>query len=192
MLLKIIISTLAILLTVAHLFITDFSLDTTALILLVISVIPWISHLLKSMEFPGGLKFEFKELQSTTDKAMKIGLISKNLTDNEEKEYSFQLIQTDDPILALAGLRIEIEKRLKNIAQQKNIGTNMQGIGNIVRNLKNHEIIGQKEFLIINDLIFVLNKAVHAENLDKRTIDWTMFYGPRILKALDEAIELNK
>jgi len=192
MVLKIIISIFAITLAFLHTLYPQVDIDLTSLILIIIALFPWFAHILKSMELPGGIKFEFKELQDTMYKAKEAGLISEDLTTKDDKNYSFQLIATNDPVLALAGLRIEIEKRLKKLAEGNDIGTKMQGIGSLIQNLKTKGIINNQEYSFISDMVGTLNRAVHAENIDDRAAHWAIEYGPKILKALDEKIETQK
>ena len=65
--LKYAITIIAILIALAHLIWPSLSIDAITLTLLFISLIPWLSPLFKSLEFPGGLKIEFKELKEKMD-----------------------------------------------------------------------------------------------------------------------------
>jgi hypothetical protein len=79
--------------------------------------------LIDTAEFPGGWKFKFRNLKDIAAKAQEIGLTSEPLSKQDEKKYSFQLVGIEEPNLALAGLRIELEKRLKTLAERNNIST---------------------------------------------------------------------
>ena len=61
---KIIVSTLALSAIALNYFRPDLFTATTTL-LIVIAVLPWISSLIKSVEFPGGFKIEFQDLNCT-------------------------------------------------------------------------------------------------------------------------------
>lgn len=60
--LKVIISIIALALLIVH-FMRPNMLDITSLCLLGIAILPWISDLIKSVEFPSGFKIEFQELK---------------------------------------------------------------------------------------------------------------------------------
>ena len=97
-----------------------------------------------------------------------------------------------DPNLALAGLRIEIEKRLKQLAEKNNIGTSMQGVGRLLQMLSDKELIGYEEKSVLLDMIGMLNSAVHGARIDRKSYAWAMEYGPRILKTLDIRLAQKK
>lgn len=54
--------------------------------------------------------------------------------------YSFQLVADEDPNLALAGLRIEIEKRLTQIAESYQIDPGRSSAGRLLRILGKQDI----------------------------------------------------
>lgn len=188
MIIRILFSGISIGLFLIHLFIPDVKIDIITLVLLVFAVIPWITHILESLELPGGWKFTFRKLEATGKQAEEMGFISNEISNSDLEKYSFQLVGDNDPNLALAGLRIEIEKRLKTIAERNNIGIRMQGVGKLLNILSDKHLIGKEERSILADMIGLLNKAVHGAKLDTRAYTWAMDFGPRILKALDEKI----
>ncbi|MCH7575863.1 MAG: hypothetical protein IIA59_12170 [Candidatus Marinimicrobia bacterium] len=188
MLTRILISILTLSLAVANTLSATITIDATSLVLIIISILPWIAPLLKSLELPGGFKVQFRDIERITERAEEIGLVSDPIPDDELHEYSFQQVSTSDPAFALAGLRIEIESRIKKIAKSHGIGTERQGVGRLIQILKNTEIIGHQESSVLLDLIVILNNAVHAESNDARSTIWAIEIGPRLLKALDAKI----
>jgi hypothetical protein len=91
-------------------------IDAITLALLVIAAIPWLRPLFKSLELPGGLKVEFQDVKNVTERADAAGLVASQPPGNPNT-YSFQLIADNDPNLALAGLRIELERHLGQLAE---------------------------------------------------------------------------
>lgn len=61
--LKWLITIVAIALTLAHLFFPEVRIDAITVTLVIVAAVPWLSPLFKSLEFPGGLKFEFQEVK---------------------------------------------------------------------------------------------------------------------------------
>jgi hypothetical protein len=102
-----------------------------------------------------------------------------------EPEYSFQLVYSRDPNLALAGLRIEIEKRLSALAEKADIPVRPGGVGQLLRALDRKELLSHEERAALADMIGLLNAAVHGAVVDPRASEWALDVGPRILASLD-------
>src|SRR5690606_33201444 len=100
--------------------------------------------------------------------------------------YSFQLVADEDPNLALAGLRIEIERRLSQIAEAKGLATRNASVGKLIRELSDQGALRQEERAVLMDMIGLLNSAVHGADVDRRAADWAMKVGPRVLEALEQ------
>lgn len=186
---QITISVAALIIAGIHIIKPDLKIDAITLVLIAFAIIPWLAPLIKSIEFPGGWKIEYQDLERTRQKADKVGLLSEILSDEDSKKYSFQVITQDDPNLALAGLRIEIEKRLKKLAELNNIGTKMQGMARVLDMLSKKQLINLQEKSVISDMIGLLNAAVHGARVDKHAAEWAIDIGPRILKSLDDRLE---
>jgi hypothetical protein len=184
---KIVISILAFIIALIHITWPDLSIDYITLTLFIIAIFPWSVPLLKSLEFPGGLKIEFNnELEKTTKRAEKAGLISEDIP--ESPQYSFQLVADQDPNLALAGLRIEIEMRLNEIAKRRKISSRNKGVSQLLSLLAESGILSDEEKSVLGDLIGLLNKSVHGLEVDNKSADWAIQIGPRILRTLDEKL----
>ena len=178
----------AILLALVHLIWPSISIDAITLALIVIAILPWLAPLVKSLELPGGWKVEFQELQRAASRADTAGLLAAEPSKAEES-FSFQSISKRDPNLALAGLRIEIEKRLAKLAEVSGIEQRRpMGIGQLLRALAQREVLTNDERSILADMVNMLNAAVHGAVVDQRSADWAIDIGPRLLTSLDERI----
>ena len=186
-----IISISATIIALIHITFPNLMIDSITLTLIVIAIIPWLAPLLKSIELPGGTKIELRDLEKVEEKAKEVGLITKEPKQEKTKKYFFQDISYEDPQLALANLRIEIEKRLRKIAELKQISLNRKGFGELLRVLSENNLLSQEERSVLLDLVGLLNKAVHSEigSVDYRTVQWALDIGPEILKGLDERLE---
>jgi len=182
------ITALAVVVIIVHLIWPSLSIDWITLALLVVAILPWLAPLFKSVEFPGGWKIEFQELQKAKENADKAGLLAPLSTVAVAPEYSFQVIADDDPNLALAGLRIEIEKRLLQLAESKGIQVQRASVGRLMKLLAEQGVLVQEEYVVLADMIGLLNSAVHGASVDRRAVDWAMEVGPRLLKSLDNKI----
>ncbi|MBB5208032.1 hypothetical protein [Chiayiivirga flava] len=106
----------ALALALAHLLFPNLAIDAITLGLLAVAIIPWLAPLIKTLELPGGWKVELQEMYQVSSRAQDAGLISSE-SGSPAPEHSFQLVADRDPNLALAGLRIEIERRLLRLAE---------------------------------------------------------------------------
>jgi len=150
-------------------------------------LVPWLAPVFKSLEFPGGWKVEFQELQKVAVRAEQAGLLAaKDVA--PQPEYTFQRVAEHDPNLALAGLRIEIEKRLVALAETHGVGVQGRGLGQLLRILAQRQILTDGERSVLSDLTELLNSAVHGATVDDRAAEWAMDVGPLILKALDDLV----
>ena len=101
----------------------EIKIDSLSVILLVLAMIPWFIQYIKSLEINGIGKVELitKDQKDIIEKNVEeIGIINNS---NEEirKNYSFYKLRYEDPKLALAGLRIELESTLEKIMKQNQL-----------------------------------------------------------------------
>lgn len=189
---QIFITIFAVCVGLTHLLFPDLHIDAIFITLIIIAIIPWLEPLLKSVELPGGLKVEFQDLKKIEDEAKKAGLISDdknpsndlNLITNSET-YSFIEIAEKNQELALVGFRIEVEKRLRSLADKYSIESNKFSITKLIDALKYKEILSEAETKSLKDIIHTLNYAAHGMDYDIRNANWVIENGPKILESLD-------
>jgi len=184
----IVISVVALLAAIAHIFLPDVKIDAITLALLLMAVLPWLGFIFKSVELPGGLKVEYPALEKASEDAAKVGLLS---APQKREESPYLAIAEQDPNLALAGLRIEIERRLREIAKRRGLEGERLGVGQLLQLLRTHSAISPQEDSVLNDLIHLLNRAVHGAEVDSRAAQWAIDVGPRLLSTLDERISVE-
>lgn len=183
---QLLITVVALLTVSVHLIWPDLKIDAITLSLIIVAILPWLAPLFKSIELPGGWKFEFQDLVKAEERAEEAGLLAEPA---EAPEYSFQIVAEKDPNLALAGLRIEIENRLVKLAESANIDTRKTSVGRLINTLNKSNLLSFEERSVLADLIILLNAAVHGAKVDERSADWAMDIGPRLLKGLDNKIQ---
>jgi len=158
------------------------------LALVLIAILPWLQPLIKSVELPGGFKVEMQELNNATEKAEAAGLLAKQPL-RQNMALSFISVAQTDPILALAGLRIEIEKRLRGISETHGIPDKKLGVRRLTVQLGEHSVLTPQQISILNDLIVLLNNAVHGGDVPPEAAKWAIEIGPRLLASLDEHLK---
>ena len=186
--LQVCITIFSIAIAAVHLLWPTAAIDGITLTLILVAVLPWVAPLFKSVELPGGVKVEFQELEKARERADKAGLLVKPQTAKQLPEYSFQIVANEDPNLALAGLRIEIEKRLLQIAKSQGIDPERKSAGKLLQLLAEKQLITFEARSVLADMLGLLNSAVHGAVVDPRAASWAMEFGPRLLKSLDERI----
>lgn len=189
---QIFISLVALMVAIIHVLWPKITIDAITVFLLIVALVPWLFPLLKSLELPGGWKIEFQELEKARKKAEKAGLLSKKNRKKKAPSYSFESILDKDPNLALAGLRIELEKRLVQIAKLNKLDVNRASVGQLLRLLNQKQILTPEESSALADMSGLLNAAVHGADVDKRAADWAIDVGPKVLQSLDEKIDKSK
>ena len=173
----------------AHLFWPDLRFDGIAMMLFAVAAIPWLLPLFKSVELPGGLKFEFQALQDAEKRAVEAGLLDEHPEPAPSQKYSFQVIADEDANLALVGLRIEIERCLGRLAEAAGVGTARLGVSRLLRLLGEEGILTREERGVLADLVGLLNSAAHGRTADQRSVQWALEVGTRLLATLEKRIE---
>lgn len=181
-----VISIFALLIAIAHMWLPNVTIDAITLALIVIAIVPWLGTLFKSLEFPGGWKIEYHDLKMVERRIDEAGLLTTTEEVNGETKYSFLLVAGEDPNLALAGLRIEIEKRLIKLAESKGIDSPKATIRALLRTLTQAEVLSSEEYSVLSEMLDLLNSAVHGKKVDHRAAEWAIDIGPRLLASLDE------
>ncbi|GGF44264.1 hypothetical protein [Echinicola rosea] len=182
------ISAIGILFIVGHLILPDIKIDGITVLLIIIVITPWLAPVFKSFELPGGLKVEFHDLEKATQKLEESGLIKKGSASKQHQvhsKYSFLNVVDIDSNLALSGLRMEIESRLKELAEQNFKVVDRHGINQIARQLSEHGVLSNQESSAILDILPILNKAAHGQDVDEQTHKWVIEIGPQILDSLE-------
>lgn len=183
--LKKIISSICFLVIIIHIIFPKLSIDSIVVTLLIIGIVPWLSPLFKSFT-AAGIGVEYKDFEEI-EKKFKENNFLKYPKKNEKIFYpSFK---SEDPILSLAWLRIEIEKRIKILNDLCNLPQN-KDIYKLLSQLKNKEILSEGEFSSLRALRGILNRAVHGGKINSKIGDWSLKNGQNILFTLDEKIKI--
>ncbi|MCB2200368.1 hypothetical protein KQI63_13250 [bacterium] len=161
--------------------------NSSVLIIVVIAILPWLNPIFKSIELPGGFKFEFQQLKEVEKKVIDSGLIETSSNNPKEKRhiYSFEHVTNSDPTGYILGLSIELRSKLQMLAASWDITTDNRHITDLTNDLYEKNILNNNEREAINDIIPVLQKAMHSDHSDNRTFDWVKEFGPKILRSLD-------
>jgi hypothetical protein len=92
-----------------------------------------------------------------------------------------------DPSLQLVSLRIEIEKRLRQLATTRGIRHAGSSAG-LLRELTDQGAIDQAAASALADLIGMGNRAAHGVPVSDAAGEWATRYGPGLLDVLDRYV----
>ncbi len=183
--LALVITLSALAIALVHIRWPDLPIDAITLGLIVIAVVPWLAPYFKSLEFPGGLKVELRErLEKAANLAEQAGILAPPANIAVTAHASASPILYSDPNLALAALRIEIEKRLRTLAEKNNLP--IKNLSKMLYDLTERNVLGKDAYYALQDMIKVLNRAVHGARVNPDAAHFANTIGPRLLKHLDD------
>ena len=143
-----------------------------------IAVLPWVMGLIERVTAPGGFEIVFADAKRKLDQ-------TETRPDAEDAQV-FEYFKTDDPNLAVALLRVEIERRLRRIAEQvfSDSVKPRRGLKPLMEELREQGAISNDAAALILDLLPVMNQAVHGIHLRPDVTEFAIRYGPRILARI--------
>ena len=187
---KIAISIICVILGVAHLIWPDVKVDLATLVLLVVAILPWLADVIRSVELPGGFKIELQDVKAATEKVTGGKVTSQPAQPPMGGDIQFlREIAGSDPNLALVGLRIEIERRLAQLAELAQIPATRRSAGVLLRDLMAREQIDRQTAAGLGDLIALGNQAAHGAEVSSTAAAWALDTSPLILEMLDGLID---
>jgi hypothetical protein len=100
------------------------------------------------------------------------------------QEPSYLTIAEQDPRLGLILLRIEIEKRLRAIADKMGL-PKARSISQMLRELEGQGVLSSESLGGLRDLISLGNQAAHGVPVSSDAALSAVDYGPRVLGILE-------
>jgi hypothetical protein len=124
-------------------------------------------------------------LKVATAEAATAGLLHDPRPDQRQQPI-YQLIYNDDPTLSLAGLRIAIEKRLRDLATKVKLENAKAPLKRLVDALSQAGVLTRAETGAFHDLSPLLNAATCSLEYSKEGADWAFSIGPQLLASSEE------
>ena len=192
------ISLLCIFLIIIHAIFPRFAIDTTTVALIIILIFPWLLPYIKTAKLPGGIEITTREVQQLEDVTLRsaIGTIPVAMRPPRRRvppppppQPTRSMLFKVDPNLALASLRLDIERKLREIARSRELDVERLPLRHVLNILHLREIIGSSEFESLSMIIKVCNKAVHAEEVDPALALRVLDMGDLAVQYLDSKIE---
>lgn len=120
-------------------------------------------------------------LQAAAD----MGIEAQVGSGDEKAIAHLKSISKADPNLALVGFRIEIEKRLRELASRNAIDDH-RDLPFVINQLHLRGTVPSTLLSALSDLIALGNKAVHGESVDPAVAPWIFNQGTSVLNVLDK------
>jgi Domain of unknown function (DUF4145) len=190
--LKWLVTGVALALLAARLLWPHLSIDSIALGLLIVAILPWASTLIESAKFPGGWEVKFRDLKAAST-AIESGSAKQSDVDPQaEKNDSFQAvarpIMEADANLALVALRIEIEKRMRNLAYHYDVPMNLP-LTRLFKELRDKDVLPDGIASSLQEIIQAGNRAAHGASVEPTVQNWAIESSTKILRALDDLLK---
>ncbi len=157
---------------------------------------PWLPLLIKEISLPGGTKITLRDLKEPSDNIIEEGKsknIEPKIDENElkrQKQLGYSVLE--NPNLALVSVRIEIEKRIRELAQLHLKTERIFSLKRAANELVKKKILSPSISGSLLELIDLGNKAAHGEEVSYDAIDWAIDYAPKILSILDQYVDKFK
>ncbi len=182
----ILISLIFIALAGVHTFVDKITIDSIGIILIVLGALPWMFPFLKSLELPGGVKIELKDVKQATDKINEEIQVNVHETTQKKSEYSYlSFVANHDPNLVLVAVRIEIEKTLREVYGETDRPI---PLSRMVRELTQEKGLSPNIAEGLMELIKIGNKAAHGVDVTDGAAEWVIDVAPKLLSQLKSGI----
>lgn len=180
---------------VFHILFPDLSIDTITIILILIMIFPWLYPYVKSISLPGGWGVEFrdavKHLEETADESNIMKDRDRKKIREEIEPIKLDLLRID-PIIAFASLRSDLERKISEILNLKNIELPTYSIHLLLSSLFFRDIISSSDYQTINEIIKICNQVIHGRKIDISVAIRVYYIGQATLTFLDSLIDLIK
>jgi len=183
-----------------HVIYPKLAIDSITISLLVLLIVVWFFPWVKAFKFPGG-EIQMRDVEKAQESLAKVDLPRRpqpptNLTitaiDGVELgklSLRDQLLE-GDPNLALASLRIEIERRLRELATKRGIFVQkIAGVTQVIQALRERGDLDPKLASSLLEIIALCNRAVHGAKVDTEVARSTVALGEELLSVLNNLIQ---
>ena len=181
--LKIGISSVAGLLILARLIWPEVKIDVITIGLFIVALVPWLTAIVESMKFPGGWEIKLRDIEEAGKKVTE----ARPALESVELP-KFMVVAEQDPNLALVALRIEVENRLRSLAEKHSISTSGP-LSRLLRELQQKEVLNKAAFHGLQEIVMAGNRAAHGASVEPALADWAFTNGSEILSILDEELK---
>jgi hypothetical protein len=175
----------ALALVVVHLVWPALKVDAITITLLILAGVPWLAPLVSSAKFPGGWEITFRDV---ADAGAKIDGAQPIEGMTTASPGQLELAPDQDANLALVRVRIELERRLRDLAGQHGV-LKLRSLHKLVRDLSSKGVLSPAAASGLAELIYAGNRAAHGAAIEPAVADWARDFAPGVLAELDGLLE---
>jgi hypothetical protein len=177
----------------AHIAFPSLRIDIVTLSLLVVAVLPWLAPIIKSVELPGGIRVEVQDVKAAAEKIIARGVPRPGAAATEPHPLPAEVAQLrdvgrQDPNLAIVGLRIAIEKRLRAAAERRGVESEHLSAKGLVHELSDRGVLPGDLADGVADLLAIAKQAAHGATVESAAADYALEAAPFVLSSLDEQL----
>ena len=164
--------------------------NISIILLLVIALSPFISAITKIRFGDFEAEIDPKEIQKIKDEVSAQVTDSNKSGETPEIESTINAIRelvNSDPILALAKLRIELEKVLNKLFRMTHTGNQQRrpmSAGQLVNSLSTTEVLPKNIAQSVRQVISICNRAIHGEEIRQEDAKSVVEVGTSLLSEL--------
>lgn len=154
-----------------------FQVDALTVLILFILSIPIFAPYLRKAKLLGA-EFEFKDEIRETEKLVQLSVEQAEKAEiaGERKILQFETFKLStarqlldsDPVLALAALRIEIERKFKLLVDSLGLSIrNEQSMSKLIEAVKKQGLLSSEQVAALQKIVSMCNKAIHGSLISK-------------------------
>ncbi len=178
-----------------HILYPTLPVDATILGLLTLLVFVWLFPFIKELALPGGFKITTRTLQPLLISADRIRQTAAPTVDKFVREVveepRWKTLIVSDPIMALAGLRSEIETRVKELVEKVAPGTTALrhfSMKQMVDYLASQGALTADEKNAVLKIVSIGNAVIHGEEIEPKALIAIGDIGELLLRVLDSKL----
>ena len=185
--LKLGISIVAAAVAVVHIALPDLKIDAVTFGLILVVILPWLTSLIESAKFPGGWEVKFRNVENAGQKVISEAPAAVVGQVERPERATFQF-WAQDPNVALVALRIDIEKRIRAIAERAGIPED-RSMMRLFHRLREKGVLQDASLSGLQELVAAGNQAAHGASVEPNVAFWAFEYGPQVIAALDARLQ---
>ena len=153
--------------------------------LVCVGVIPWLYRFVKDIKLPGGYGVTFRDLIDASDKVdgRLESVEAAAMTGVAATGAVLEQVGDLDPNLAVAGLRIEIEKLVRLIAVNRGVPS-AGPLRNLIKRLAALGVFPPTMADGLDSIVQLGNAAVHGATVDPEAVNWARIQSLHVLNTL--------
>jgi len=111
------------------------------------------------------------------------------LTSQTRSDVTYSALLDTYPKLAVIGLRVDIEKRLRELADRSGITDQKASASTLTRQLAKLQILTGPESVALLGILTSLNPVVHGAEITRANAEQVLEVGKRLINSLDERLQ---